>query len=347
MSYFSEKIAGLTPYVAGLQPQEPGWIKLNTNENPYPPSPRVTEALSGVDPAKLRLYPNTLGGPLRTAIAQRFGVSEANVFCGNGSDEVLALAYQAFFAGKGKVFTPDVSYGFYPVWAEMYDVGLTRLPLGNDFTIDPDTYKGGKGVIIANPNAPTGIALGLSDIEKIAQNNPDGVVLVDEAYIDFADVESAVPLIAQYPNLLIVRTLSKSHSLAGLRAGYAIGSEILMEGLRRVKDAFNSYPLDLFAQAGGAAAILDTDYWNQTRQQIIKTRNQTADRLRELGYPSLPSQANFLFVEAANAKGLYEHLFAHKILARYWDKPRINKFLRVTIGTDTEMEAFIQCVSQF
>jgi histidinol-phosphate aminotransferase len=347
MQYYSDKIAGLTPYVAGLQPQEPGWIKLNTNENPYPPSPKVKESLDAVDFARLRLYPDTLGGPLRTAIAEGLGIDQKNVFCGNGSDEVLALAYQAFFAGKRNVLTPDVSYGFYPVWAEMYEVGLTVIPLGEDFTIDPAAYKDGAGVILANPNAPTGIALGLADIEEIARNNPRGVVLIDEAYIDFAAAENALPLVAKYPNLLLVRTFSKSHSLAGLRAGYAIGDETLIEGLRRAKDAFNSYPLDLFAQRGAAAAFLDRAYWDKTRKQIIQTRDRTAERLLALGYPSLPSQANFLFVKVPDAKGLYEHLFRNKILVRYFNKPRIDGFLRVSIGTDEEMEAFIQCVSQF
>jgi len=347
MRYYSEKIMGLTPYVAGLQPKEPGWVKLNTNENPYPPSPKVLEALQGVDFARLRLYPDTLGGPLRGAVAEVLGVGEEQVFCGNGSDEVLALAYQAFFARKSNVLAPDVSYGFYPVWAEMYDVGVRVVPLGADFAIDPKDYKGGAGVVIANPNAPTSMALERGEIEEILRQNPEGVVLVDEAYIDFAQVENAVSLIDQYPNLLVVRTFSKSHSLAGLRAGYAVGQKELIDGLRRVKNAFNSYPLDLLAQVGASAAILDVGYWEETRRKIMRTRDETMARLREMGYRVLDSQANFLFVESRDAKGLYEHLFENKILARYWDKPRISGFLRVTVGTDAEMEAFLQCVSRF
>ena len=345
--YLSEKARRLTPYVAGIQPKEAGWIKLNTNENPYPPSPKVLQALRELDMARLRLYPDTLGGALPAAIAQSLGVEKENVFCGNGSDEVLALAFQAFYSGREGVLMPDVSYGFYPVWAEIYDVGVTSVPLCGNLTINPDDYKGAAGVVLANPNAPSGIALSLSDIEKILRNNSDDVVLVDEAYIDFANVGSAVPLIAKYENLLIVRTFSKSHSLAGLRVGYAIGARVVIEGLRRIKDAFNSYPLDLPAQIGAAAAILDKDYWEQTRSRIIATRDQTIQRLRQLGYRVFDSQTNFLLMETTNAKSLYEYLFGNKILARYWDKPRINTFLRVTIGTDDEMEAFIQCVSRF
>ena len=347
MDYLSEKARRLTPYVAGMQPQDTGWVKLNTNENPYPPSPKVVEALQGLDAARLRLYPDTLGGALRGSIAQSFGVGEENVFCGNGSDEVLALAFQAFFSGKADVLMPDVTYGFYPVWSEMYDVGVRALPLGDGFAVNPDDYKGGNGVVLANPNAPTSLALGLPAIEKILQNNPGGVVLIDEAYVDFADVGSAAPLCAKYKNLLIVRTFSKSHSLAGLRVGYAIGGQPLIEALQRVKDAFNSYPLDLLAQTGAATAILDRDYWEQTRNRIIAAREQTTHSLRQLGYNVLDSQANFLFMEAPRAKELYEHLMQHRILVRYWDKPRISGFLRVTVGTESEMEAFIQCVSRF
>ena len=347
MDYLSEKARRLTPYVAGIQPKETGWIKLNTNENPYPPSPKVVKALQELDMGKLRLYPDTLGGPLPGAIAQSFGIEKENVFCGNGSDEVLALAFQAFYSGRKGVLMPDVSYGFYPVWAEIYDIGVKLVPLCDDLTINPDNYKGGAGVVLANPNAPSSIALSLSDIEKIVRNNSDAVILVDEAYIDFANVGSAVSLVAKYENLLVVRTFSKSHSLAGLRAGYAIGARTLIEGLRRIKDAFNSYPLGLPAQTGATAAIFDRDYWEQTRSRIITTRDQAAQRLRQLGYRVFDSQTNFLLMETPNAKGLYEYLLGNKILARYWDKPRISTFLRVTIGTDDEMEAFLKCVSRF
>ncbi|MDR0496486.1 MAG: aminotransferase class I/II-fold pyridoxal phosphate-dependent enzyme, partial [Treponema sp.] len=228
MDYLSEKAKRLTPYVAGLQPQDSGWIKLNTNENPYPPSPKVTEALKKADIDNLRLYPNSDAHILCEAVAETFGIKTENIFAGNGSDEVLALAFQAFFCGKDKVFMPDISYGFYPVWSEIYDVGAKIIPVQDDFSINPGDYKGANGVIIANPNAPTGFALTLTEIEEIVHYNPDGAVIVDEAYIDFADVESAISLIEKYDNLLVVRTFSKAHSLAGLRAGYAVGNEKLV-----------------------------------------------------------------------------------------------------------------------
>ncbi|MCL2588180.1 MAG: histidinol-phosphate transaminase [Oscillospiraceae bacterium] len=347
MQYLSEKAASLVPYTPGLQPQEAGWVKLNTNENPYPPSPKVSEAIQGTDLTKLRLYPDSDGTPLLHALSDRLGIPAENLFVGNGSDEVLALAFGAFFGGKQGVLIPDITYAFYPVWAALFDVGVKTRPLGADFTIDLSTYKNASGVVLANPNAPTGIALTCSEIEQIVQQNPDGVVLVDEAYIDFATCESAVTLVPKYDNLLVVRTFSKSHSLAGLRVGYAVGSTALIDGLQRMKHSFNSYPLDTLAQLGAAASIADVRYWDETRQQIIATRERTAEVLLELGYLSLPSQTNFLLVRAPDAKGLYEHLFAHKILVRYWNKPRLSEYLRVTIGTDKEMEAFLSCVKQF
>ena len=346
-NYMSEKAKRLTPYTAGVQPKESGWIKLNTNENPYPPSPKVFKALQEADAANLRLYPDTLGGPLPFALAQSFGLTEENVFCGNGSDEVLALAFQAFFSGKENVFMPDISYGFYPVWSEMYDVGVKTIPVKDDFSIDPGDYKDASGVVIANPGAPTSLALDTDAIETIVRSNPAGVVLIDEAYIGFASVQSALPLLSKYQNLLIVRTFSKSHSLAGLRVGYALGNLGLIDALRRVKDAFNSYPLGMPAQIGAAQAILDIDYCSQITQKVVSTRKHVAQRLAQMGYRVFDSHTNFLFMECEKAKELYNHLFNHKILVRYWEKPRINHFLRITIGTDTEMEGFLQCVKQF
>ena len=347
MQYLSKKAASLTPYVAGLQPQESGWVKLNTNENPYPPSPKVADALARADSARLRLYPDSDGGPLLDALAARFGIPAQHLFVGNGSDEVLAFAFGAFFGGKQGVLMPDTTYAFYPVWAQLFDVGVTTRPLGADFTIDPGDYKDAPGVVIANPNAPTSALLPLVEIERIVRQNPDGVVLVDEAYLDFSDCESAMTLVPKYENLLVVRTFSKSHSLAGLRVGYAVGQPALIDGLQRLKHSFNSYPLDMLAQQGAAASIADTAYWEETRRQIIETREHTAAALKELGYHVLPSQTNFLFVRAPDAQGLYEHLFAHKVLVRYWNKPRLSDFIRVTIGTNQEMEAFLTCVKQF
>jgi len=349
--YLTEHVQKLHPYVAGIQPQETGWIKLNTNENPYPPSPQIAEMLKTTDLATLRLYPPGDGGQLRTAIAKAVGVEEQNIFCGNGSDEVLALAFQAFFSKKSSIYTPDISYGFYPVWGNMYNVPLNFIPLQDDFTLNPDDYKNGKGVILANPNAPTGIALGLSAIETILKQNPDGVVLIDEAYIDFANVPSAVELLPKYENLLVVRTFSKSHALAGMRVGYAIGHPGLIEGLNLTKESFNSYPIDILAQTVAAIAISDKSYLNQTCEKVIATRQRTITALENMGYNVLPAQGNFIFIDVSandqqSAKDLYNHLLENKILARYWDKPRISEFLRVTIGADEEMERFLSCVKQ-
>ena len=347
MNFLSEKAKRLTPYTAGIQPKESGWVKLNTNENPYPPSPKVVEALKNADIAKLRLYPDTLGGPLLGVLAKYFGLAKENVFCGNGSDEVLALSFQAFFSGKENVLMPDVSYGFYPVWGQMYDVGVKTVPLRDDFSVNPKNYKNAPGVVLANPGAPTGLALDCDAVETIARENPGGVVLIDEAYIDFADVQSALPLISKYQNLLIVRTFSKSHSLAGLRVGYALGNEALIDALRRVKDAFNSYPLDMLAQIGAEQAILDEDYFSKIRQKVISTREFTLRKLRQMGFKAQSSHTNFLFVECDDAKGLYEFLLKNKILVRYWEKPKIDRFLRVTVGTDDEMEEFLKCAELF
>ncbi|MCL2372645.1 MAG: aminotransferase class I/II-fold pyridoxal phosphate-dependent enzyme [Defluviitaleaceae bacterium] len=358
--YLTKKAKSLHPYVAGLQPQEPGWIKLNTNENPYPPSPKVNEILRSVDTMSLRLYPPGDGGLLRQTItaslipnpttehqnSQQPGAP--SVFCGNGSDEVLALAFQAFFSGKSNIHTPDISYGFYPVWGAMYDVGLNYIPVEEDFSINPAKYSGGNGVIIANPNAPTSLAAGLGAIEDILKQNPNGVVLVDEAYIDFANMPSAVALLPKYENLLVVRTFSKSHALAGMRVGYAIGHPRLIDALHLMKESFNSYPLDILAQKAAAAAFSDTAYLASTVEKVIATRDRTIAALAHLGYKTLPSQANFILINIGErAEELYEHLLANKILARYWNKPRIAGFLRVTIGTDEEMEVFISCVKQW
>ncbi|MCL1863345.1 MAG: aminotransferase class I/II-fold pyridoxal phosphate-dependent enzyme [Defluviitaleaceae bacterium] len=347
MKYLSEKAKRLTPYVAGLQPQGEGWIKLNTNENPYPPAPSVFDVLKAADIEKLRLYPDGESGILKSAIGAALCVGEDYVFCANSSDEVLALAFQAFFSGKNNVKTADISYGFYPVWGQIYDVGLDFVSVGSDFSISPDDYKNAEGVVIANPNAPTSLALGLSQVEKIVATNPDAVVVLDEAYIDFARVESAVALVQRYKNLLVTRTFSKSHSLAGLRVGYAIGDPMLIDGLCRVRDAFNSYPLDKLAQLGAAAAISNPAYLRETCAKIIDTREKTISALQNLGFEVLPSQANFIFMQATDAGILYEYLLQNKIIARHWNKPRVDDYLRVSIGTENDMEVFVTCVKQY
>ncbi|MCL2357785.1 MAG: aminotransferase class I/II-fold pyridoxal phosphate-dependent enzyme [Defluviitaleaceae bacterium] len=398
--FLSDKARHLTPYIAGIQPRENGWIKLNTNENPYPPSPKVFEALATADATKLRLYPDGESSDLQRAVARAVSdelrraalpqiagnslprkhmpasehpdagqpIKPENIFCANSSDEVLALAYQAFFAGKTRILSPDISYGFYPVWGEMYDAGTEFIPVGQsrkpriapadenagfraDFSINPADYAGGNGVILANPNAPTGLALSRADIEKILRQNPDGVVIIDEAYIAFAAPEtSAVALVNEYENLLVTRTFSKSHSLAGLRVGYAIGQPHLIDGLRRVRDAFNSYPLDMIAQNCAAAAISDTEYYAETTAKIIAAREFTTDFLHSLKTSGeelsvLPSQANFIFAKFPDAPALYDFLRRNKILVRHWS--RLKNFLRISIGTQDEMEEFCQCVKRF
>ena len=346
MKYFSEKAKTLVSYVAGIQPKESGWVKLNTNENPHPPSPKVIEGIKNADMEKLRLYPDCDSVELCGAIAKVFGVDVENVFISNSSDEVLALAFQAFFSGK-KVLMPEISYGFYPVWSEMYDVVAVNVPIRADYTISPNDYKRAEGVILANPNAPTGIALKVSQIEEILVNNPDGVVIVDEAYMDFAEIDNAVGLVAKYDNLLVTRTFSKSYSLAGLRVGFAIGNKNLIDGLQRMKNAFNSYPLDRLAQIGAKAAIEDVVYFQKTCKDVIITRKWVTKELRELGFKVLDSEANFIFMQTKDAAELYEYLCGNKILVRYWNKPKLSDFLRVTIGIKNEMEIFIKCVKQW
>ena len=342
MNYLTKKVSKLAPYVAGMQPREQGWIKLNTNENPYPPSPKVAEALRQADLTDLRLYPDPVSTSLCRAIAEKLNVNAENIFCGNSSDEILALAYQAFLSGKKNVLTPDISYGFYPVWGKMYDVDLKCVPIGDDFAIDAEDYNDANGVILANPNAPTGQALSLAAVEQIVQSNTRGVVIIDEAYIDFADCESAVGLIDKYEHLLVVRTFSKSYALAGLRVGFAVGSEKLLDGLERVKNAFNAYPVNRLSQIGAAAAIRDEAYFNAKCAAIIKTRKRVEGVLN-----CAPAQANFIFWEVADGSKMYAYFLENKILVRHWEHPRIRNHLRVTIGTPQDMEEFVQCAKKF
>ena len=359
----------ITPYTAGIQPQGEGWIKLNTNENPYPPSPRVIDALKGADFDRLRRYPDPDSCALSEAVAENLGVAPQNIFCGNGSDEVLAFAFHAFFSGK-QVSMPDLGYGFYPVWAAMCGAAVRPIPLCADFTVAPEGYRGCGGVILANPNTPTGLALPLGAVEQIVRENPNGVVIVDEAYIDFSAVQSAAQLTPKYKNLLVVRTFSKSYSLAGLRVGFAAGDKKLIDALRNVKNAFNSYPVGQLAQAGAIAALGDTAYFDKTRKQVIETREMLRARL-----DCLPSGANFVFWRAAGgavggaatdggagaategagagggaraggARAVYDKLSAQKILVRHFEHPRAKDYLRITIGTKSEMEELLKCIAK-
>lgn len=360
--YWSDVVHQLTPYVPGEQPLTTKLIKLNTNENPYPPSPRAIAAMQqelGAQGDSLRLYPEPTGRVLKEAVSRRVGVPASRVFVGNGSDEVLAHAFAALLRhvdanGRPRpLLFPDVSYAFYPVYCALYGVDYRELPLDAQFRVQVDDYiaqADAGAIILANPNAPTGIAIALDDIERLLSACPDKMVLVDEAYVDFG-AASAVPLVARYPNLLVVQTLSKSRSLAGLRVGYAIGQEDLIEGLVRVKDSFNSYPLDRIALVGAAAALDDVTHFDTTRQAVMRSREKLQADLIRLGFEVLPSNANFLFARHPEHAGptLAAALRAHGILVRRFDQPgRITDYLRITVGSDaqcdklvTELEAWL------
>lgn len=347
MSLLNERTAALTPYVPGEQPQDGrSVIKLNTNECPYPPSPAAIRAVEGAAPA-LRLYPDPDAAAAREAFAALNGLSPKQVFAGNGSDEVLALAFQAFF-GDGVLRFPAITYSFYPVFCRLYGIPFEAAAMANGLTVDVEALLAPcAGVVLANPNAPTGIALPLSQIERILRAHPDHVVLVDEAYVDFGG-ESALGLIGTYKNLLVVQTLSKSRALAGLRVGFAAGDEALIEGLDRVKNSFNSYPLDRLAIAGAAAALGDGDYFRETVRKIIATRERSAQALRALGFEVTDSRTNFLFVSHPRvpAAELYEFLRDRGILVRYFPAPPCDRYLRITVGTDAEMERLLAALRE-
>ena len=355
--YWNKTINETTPYVAGEQPEEgQKVIKLNTNENPFPPSPSVEKAIAEFDISTLRLYPDTNATPIVNAVAAVENVKPSQVFVGNGSDEVLALCFQTFFEKECDtdlpVLTPEFSYSFYPVYEEFYRIRSKKIPLREDYRLEPSDYVGvpNCGIAIANPNAPTSRAISLDDVAKICEANPDSVVLIDEAYAYFEEeFETAVSLLPKYPNLCVVRTTSKSYSLAGLRIGYAIASEELIEGLLRARDSFNSYPIDRLAQAIGAAVISDVEYHKKCREDLIKIRKYTAEELKKLGFTMPESSANFLFAKppkCIDAETLYKNLRAKGILVRYFKTPGINDHLRISIGTQDEMEQFVTSVRE-
>ncbi|MBX2883760.1 MAG: histidinol-phosphate transaminase [Granulosicoccus sp.] len=346
--YWSDRVRQLHPYVPGEQPRDQPFIKLNTNENPYAPSPRVISAIKDCADARLRLYPDPESNALRDTIAASLEVGRENVFVGNGSDEVLALTFQAFFSGTGSLLFPDISYSFYPVYCGLFGIEPRQIPLADDFSLDLRPYlnsarEGNAGIIFPNPNAPTSIALGLGAITELLEKNSDSVVVIDEAYVDFG-ADTAVPLCARFPNLLVTRTLSKSGSLAGMRVGYAVGHEGLIQALTRIKDSFNSYPIDVLAQAAAQAAIEDSAYFSEICQRIISTRNRSAEALTELGFTVCDSSANFLFVthQDRDAADLAVQLREQGILVRHWTSPRIAQYLRITVGTDDEMHQLIE-----
>ena len=340
--YWNQNTRDLTPYVPGEQPQIQGLIKLNTNENPYPPSPAVDQAVNSAL-AKLHLYPDPNATVLKQTIASYNGLNENQVFVGNGSDEVLALLFKTFFSVDKPVLFPDITYSFYPVYCNLYDLTAERVPLDDNLQINVNDYTAeASGIIFANPNAPTGDLLPLADIERLLQARQDVVVVVDEAYVDFGG-ESAVSLIDRYANLLVVQTLSKSRSLAGLRVGFAMGHVDLIAGLERVKNSFNSYPVDVLAQAAAVASFGDQAYFDMAVTKVINSRQWLGDQLQALGFTVLPSATNFILVchATANSSELQQTLRQKNILTRYFNQPRIQAYLRITIGTQEECEALV------
>lgn len=326
----------------------PDVVKLNTNENPYGPSPRVLAAVSEQLNSSLRLYPEPTALRLRTTIAQNHNVDPNEVFLGNGSDEVLAHTFQALLNHDLPLLFPDITYGFYRAYCRLYGVQFVEVPVDNNFRVRVEDYRQACGaVILANPNAPTGIALALTEIDALVGEHPDQVVVVDEAYVDFGGT-SAVPLVRKYPNLLVVQTFSKSRSLAGLRIGFAIGQRPLIEALERVKDSFNSYPLDRLAVAGAAAAWEDRDWFERHRGLVVSSRHRLAAALQGLGFDVLPSSANFLFVRHPHRSGaeLSAQLRSRAILVRHFPAERIRDFLRVSVGTDAECDRLVAALQE-
>ena len=341
--YWSELARGLVPYVPGEQPKVQDLIKLNTNENPYPPSPKVIEAINNFDKQRLRLYPDPNSDVLKSALADYHSVTKTQVFVGNGSDEVLALAFMAFFKQSKPILFPDISYSFYPVYCNLFEIDCQLQALNDAFEINLDAYSTDNGgIIFPNPNAPTGRVLELEALRTLLQRNTESVVIVDEAYIDFGG-ESAITLVDEFPNLLVIQTFSKSRSLAGSRVGFAIGNVELIEGLERVKNSFNSYPLDMLAVAGAVAALQDKAYFEQMCEKIIASREWLNTELQQLGFEVIPSAANFVFAHHPDhdAVELFAGLRERKILVRYFSKARIDQHLRITIGTQTEVEALV------
>ena len=352
--FWSPLVHRLTPYVPGEQPKITNLVKLNTNENPYPPSPRAVAAMQaelGADGATLRLYPDPNADCLKEAIARHFSAFEitpAQIFVGNGSDEVLAHVFMALLKHDKPILMPDISYSFYPVYCGLHEIEHVSIPLGEHFEVRVDDYaRANGGIIIANPNAPTGHLLPLPEIERLVAAHPTSVVVIDEAYVDFGG-ETAIALINRYPNLLVVRTLSKSHSLAGLRVGYALGNSVLIEALERVKNSFKSYPLDRIALAGATAAIEDAEYFETTRQAVINSRVALVGKLESLGFEVLPSGANFIFVRhpQRDAAQLAAALRERKIIVRHFKLPRIDQHLRITIGADAECQALVNVLKE-
>ncbi len=349
---WEENVRNVVPYTPGEQPRGRDVIKLNTNENPYPPAPGVTEALMQIRPEEYSLYPDPDADALRECLAAYHGVGKEQVFTGVGSDDVLAMAFLTFFNSGKPILFPDVTYSFYDVWAELFRIPYETRALREDFTIDPKDYRTDcGGVVFPNPNAPTGILETLDTVEEIVRANPGAAVIVDEAYIDFAGIggRSALDLLERYENLLVVRTFSKSRSLAGMRIGYAIGSEKMIAYLQDVKFSFNSYTMNLPSQRAGIASVQDEAYFQKRLRQLISTRERTKRELGRLGFAFSDSRSNFLFVshDEIPAKELFEALKEAGIYVRYFEKPRIDNYLRISVGTDEAMDTLLAFLERY
>ena len=346
--FLSSRFAALDAYTPGEQPADMEYVKLNTNELPYPPAPGVIEAVSEAELKKLYLYPDPDGARLIRKIAEFYGVSPENVIIGNGSDELLAFAFLAFCDSDHSAAFPDITYGFYPVYAELYGIPYEQVPLRDDFTINVGDYCGiGKNIVLANPNAPTGIALPLSGIEAIARSNPDHIVLIDEAYVDFGS-QSAIPLTQIFDNLLVMHTYSKSRAMAGARLAFAVGPAPIIEDMNKMKYSFNPYNVNRLTQLAGEAAIVAESYYKEKRLEVIAAREQAAQCLRGLGFSMTESSANFIFVKHPKIGGgeLYRALKDKGVLVRHWNKPRISEYLRITVGTGEQMDALTKAITE-
>lgn len=342
-NFLSDKASSVIPYVQGEQPKDKKYIKLNTNEYPYPPSKYVKKAIIESDFDDLRLYPDPEVIDLKNEIAKKYKLETENIFIGNGSDEILAFSFMAFFNKGDKIYYPNITYSFYSVYSDLFDLNEIQIPLKEDFTIDINDYKNlDSGIIIANPNAPTGLLLELKEIEEIIKTNSNNIVIIDEAYIDFGG-ESAVRLINKYNNLLVIQTFSKSRSLAGMRLGFAVGDKELINGLKNIKFSFNSYTINRLSILAGIEAFKDEKYFKECVSKIINTRDKTKEELKKLGFKVLDSKSNFLFISHNKvfAEEIYLKLKEKGILVRYFKKDIIDNFIRITVGTEEETAVFI------
>ncbi len=349
MNLWEKNLRNIEPYVPGEQSKEKNIVKINANENPYTPSPKAVEAIKNFNCSKLRFYPDANATEFKKAIAEFYNVLPENIFIGNGSDDVLAIAFQSFFNSDKPIVYPDITYSFYPVWCRLFNIAYKNYPLTSDFRINPEDYKEANGgVVIPNPNAPTSLGEGKDFIEKIMNYNRDSVIIIDEAYVDFGGY-SSVELTKKYENLLVTGTFSKSRSLAGMRIGFAIGSKKLIAVMEAVKNSYNSYTVNSVAMAAGTAAIKDKKYFNETVSKVIATRNRVTNDLKQLGFTVLDSQTNFLFAtnENINIKEYFEWLKSQNVFIRWFNQPKISNYVRITIGTDEEMNIFLNKTKEY